>query len=333
MVRAACDIGSGEHKLVIAKVVPGNGNGQLGKVQEVLSKRADQVLLGYDYVSRYDGCIGEEMLQKSKLVLQAYAEEASKFGALSLRGACTAVFRRAKNGPDYLESVKSYLSLPTRIDVVDQSVEGELGFLTATALRPCSDSGESRPLICWDSGGGSYQISTQREDGGLHVLEGRFGCADATKKGMEVQGREYVVGESLNPMPVASLYELEQWVYTNTVEPPEWLSKCLRNNAEVVGIGGATSIFCAAHSVAQPRSHQVPVHAVHGSLEMVAEQSDAGVSRLLGMDGTSFPEVGLVPAKLAIVAGVMRKLGMTCMTYVKSNGSCEGMLLWEKLWE
>merc|ERR1719189_1173206 len=76
------------------------------------------------------------------------------------RAIATEVFRKAANGEQYLAQIKEEFGLA--VDMVSQDLEAELGFRTAAALH----DGRAQDLICWDSGGASFQITTPSMDGG-----------------------------------------------------------------------------------------------------------------------------------------------------------------------
>lgn len=88
--------------------------------------------------------------------LQSIAEE---LGATEMRAVATEVFRRAKNGQQYLERVQARTAV--EVSLVPQEEEARLGWLTAVASQP--DLAAAR-VISWDSGSGSFQI-TARPDG------------------------------------------------------------------------------------------------------------------------------------------------------------------------
>lgn len=80
-------------------------------------------------------------------LLQAKALGFEQFSAIA-----TEVFRKAKNGEEYLEAVRS---LGIHIQLLNQELEAELGFHSVVSV------GRLDPAVCrvWDSGGASFQIT------------------------------------------------------------------------------------------------------------------------------------------------------------------------------
>ena len=128
VIRAAMDIGSGQHKLCIATVDPTTNS-----ILRILHKEQRQVLLNHALVQAGTGLLNDEVLGDSFDALAAFKRRGLELGATQFAGVATAVFRRASNGEAYLQRVNAELGLGLR--VVSQRVEGELGFLAATSCR------------------------------------------------------------------------------------------------------------------------------------------------------------------------------------------------------
>ena len=107
LTRCGLDIGSGEHKAVIATV-----DAETGKIHEVLYEKAHQVLLQCDIAASGNKCLSPEIIKKSDDTLQLLKEKCIEFGVDSnnVRGVCTAVFRRAENGPDQVRKINEVFS-------------------------------------------------------------------------------------------------------------------------------------------------------------------------------------------------------------------------------
>ena len=196
-IRGALDIGSGQHKLLIAAV-------------DTVSRRIvrkihlDQagVLLGHSLVQSADGRLDEAILEDSRSVFERFAAAGREHGATEWAGVCTAVFRRASNGEEHLARANAELGL--NLNLIEQKLEGELGYLAASS--GCEASAEQ--LVAWDSGSGSFQVSSRAGDGALKVWEGPIGDSDVTAALVrDVQKRDFAgggkVGQRASPNPVS----------------------------------------------------------------------------------------------------------------------------------
>ena len=186
VVRASLDIGSGQHKLCIAEV-----DLDTNAIVRVLHAEQKQVMLKHALLQATDGCLPDAVLAASYAVLAGFRERALAAGATQTAGVATAVFRRAINGEDFLGKVNGTLGL--RLRIVSQRLEGELGYLAASSSLPPSPScasllceAGSAPLLAWDSGGGSFQVSG-RVGGNLQVWEGPIGDSDVTSMLLQIQ--------------------------------------------------------------------------------------------------------------------------------------------------
>ena len=162
-IRAAIDIGSGNHKLCIAEV-----DLDVNTILRVIHTEQKQVMLKHALLQSSDGCFTEAVMATSYSVLVGFRTRAIAAGATQFAGVATAVFRRAANGEAFLERVNNVLKL--RVRVASQRLEGELGHLSASSSLPrspsckgllCDAEGNAplAPLVAWDSGGGSFQAS------------------------------------------------------------------------------------------------------------------------------------------------------------------------------
>merc|ERR1719273_2375254 len=118
------------------------------------------------------------MIQKLFVVIKKYQDIALTHGCLleNIRGGGTAVFRNANNGSKILRRIQEEFGINVRC--ISQQEEGEIGFLTAVGSFK-DDNGRSvdrNKIICWDTGGASYQITTPSKQG-YHVYEGCLGSS------------------------------------------------------------------------------------------------------------------------------------------------------------
>ena len=108
VVRAALDIGSGEHKLVVAATRPGG-------YRKVLHSQVVTVLLAQDMRrAGGDGSLSAGALRASREALEDLKAAAEKLGATEYAGVATAVFRRATNGMTSLRRRRTSLAASRR---------------------------------------------------------------------------------------------------------------------------------------------------------------------------------------------------------------------------
>ena len=322
------DIGSGQHKLLVAAV-----DRVSGTIVQKLHAEQQQVLLNHDLVqnaaaSSGPGLLSDAVLARSHEVLTGFHERALAAGATEFCGIATAVFRRAGNGDAYLERVNNELGLHLRI--ISQQLEGRLGYLAAASGTPPT----SAPLVAWDSGGGSFQISAQ-VDGTLQVWEGPVGDSNVCAALLGVQGKAFVGsahGSRSTPNPVsvdearALVGRLEEELLP--ASPPAWLPPLLATpDAQVVGFGERTSIFALASALCGTEA--VTQEAVWAAVERASGKGDAELCEAFG---PLHDEEDLVMPKLLLLHTLMRRLGIRQLREVRTMGNAEGVLLCEQLW-
>ena len=170
--RAAIDIGSGATKLLVADVDVASG-----RIVKILHGEERVVSFSLASKTTQDGSLPEDIMDEGIKVLKSFRAIVDAFAIvqntgrahkeLGIAAVATEVFRRAPNGRSYLQRVWREVCIDVRL--VSQRVEAELGFMTAAAFA-ARDSGADVDgdggIVCWDSGGGSFQIasSAPKED-------------------------------------------------------------------------------------------------------------------------------------------------------------------------
>ncbi len=147
--RAAFDIGSGTTRVLVGQV-----NACENRILKVLLEASEAV--PYQDQKQSDGNISELTLKQGHKVLSQLKEKATSAGATEFRGVATEVFRKAKNGEAHIQSESQKLGFT--IKIIDQEMEGRLGYLSARALIPNSEG----TFVVWDMGGGSTQVTYQK---------------------------------------------------------------------------------------------------------------------------------------------------------------------------
>lgn len=327
VVRAAIDVGSAEHKLVVGVVRPGTG-----QVLRVLHSETIGVALGEDFRrSGGDGSLSPWALEASSSALTRLAQTAKQLGARRTEGVATAVFRRASNGELHIAGAAKRLGVS--LTIVTQRLEGELGYATAVAAYGRANAGR---VVSWDSGGGSFQLSD-----GQHVFEGPLGNADVQR----ILGD--LSGSTGNPVQSGVAMNLVDVVASRVPEVPLWLRQAIAKR-RVCAFGARTSLFrLAADLVGSPDYSRSQVlealETISGrdddDLNSFLSQRSNDVAHLVAPHEASFdlewpyPELHLLVPKLVLLAAVMTKLGVENIHYEFANGSCLGILVHPTLWQ
>ena len=339
VVRLAMDVGSGKTKALVCRVLRAGGADGAGViVQELFSRQVD-VPLKIDLIAQGGHLLSEPMLQRCFDTLAGFAQRARELGATECKGIATAVFRHADNGAVFLQRVKRSLGLD--IEIVEQAVEGRIGFLTAVQAARTLPAAE---VISWDSGGGSFQVCAHlREEGGparLMCWDGPIGSSSALAFALGIQGRAFEGdAPTANPMSAGELSALEGACCDAIAAAggvPAWLRAATSDGRHrIVAIGGSTSIFnIGMHATGRPDFGLADVEAAAARFAAAAT-CDAEFAAL------GFPEPAFVMVKLALLVAVLRLLEAAsvgsaakeetarCLRcqYQPTNGSCTGVAL------
>ena len=332
IIRAALDIGSGEHKMVVATL-----DARTGAVEDVLHSEVITVLLAMDLKrAGSDGALSPAALAASSAALATFAATAKSYGCGPPRGVATAVFRRASNGEAHLAAMRAEHGVG--LAVVTQATEGRLGYLTAVGAAPAGGG----PVVSWDSGGGSFQVAAA-VGGETVVYEGPLGSADAHAG---LRERMRFSGPSPNPADATHVDAVVADLAARMPDVPPWLSAAL-GASRVVCFGHHSSLFRIVADVAGKRDFG-PSDARAALSSILSIGGDAELSAWLASLAAShadlvapgrappspdaYPEIHLVVPKLCLLIAVMDKLGLDDVHYEETNGSCLGVLLDDATW-
>lgn len=321
-IRAAYDIGSGLTKCEVAEV-----DVVAGKRLRVLYSKDCKCMLREAMARSGGTSIGEDGLDACANILRDFKSEADSVGATAHSAIATAVFREAADGDAFLQTVVGQdLGIP--VQVVSQDLEGQIGFLTALASSQALGMDlTAETAICWDSGGGSFQITSQDAGNRLGVWCGPLGSASTTAAMIsDVQGRSIEEVRSPNPCTIDDCKALADLIRQRLGAAPVWLARKLSidNDVVVVGIGGNACAFGnCAHACA---SNTWDAQTLWLRIEELAGLSDEQV------EAAGYPTARMILPKLVLVHTVMTLAGIQSVTYAPSNGGCAGMHLMSELW-
>ena len=259
---AAIDVGSGMTKFVIAVV-----NRQIDRKPsiEVVKQIEKPIPYGVDWKSSSDGYLSQNIQQQglalfhimSDIIKEWNMKNKSRYPNIHVIGVGTEVFRKAKNGKDFLKLVESKTNL--KIELISQEKEAYIGFRTGEAALMTIDSKilkdefnytDDLKLAVYDSGGGSFQI-TWINQSSKEFNESEFeqrlskilkpnGLAPTLKDLLPLQKKSQ--DESPNPVSLEIAMELVNSLITKYIDAEE--IKCLNNeNSDTLflSIGGINS--------------------------------------------------------------------------------------------
>lgn len=330
-VRAAIDFGSGAVKIQMAEV-----NTKENRVvgESLLGK---YIPLGLtEDVTTHNGFISEEMIQKTIIILKELKEEAINaathkgYNEIQLTGIATAVFRKAHNGYDLLRMFEKELGI--RFQILSQEEEGKLGFLTAKILYP---EIPEELLLAWDSGNGSFQMSTNEKKNNYQIYMGPlgFGTVRVILSKEIRQGPILQPHETGNPVLKEEAVELDQRIKELLPPIPDWLQKKLNSKNIVATFGDSESTFAiVAQAIAYLDGFEKPLQQALISFSDVQRVIEAFIEQ----EDDFFTATGLHCETLTSaihLSAIMEYFGIQEIHYRWSIGNTPGMLIAPKLWE
>lgn len=306
--RAALDIGSGETKILIADV-----DTDTNKIEKIHFQSYAVIKLRNDLAASIDNTLSPEIQTQLISTLNHY--KTLDFSPDQWFGVGTSVFRTASNGQEVLDRVKAETGVT--IYLASQVEEGEIGFQSAVAASGL----DANQVIAWDSGGGSFQITTLDEDQ-LAMYGEEFAMVLATREVVStIRGNIFDPKQSPNPMTKEEADQLASIIQHEKLPlVPEWLAQ---TDKKVVGFGGASSIFSSGY-IATGKEVYTAVDVLEAIYKLTGKTDSE-----LGMFPQ--PQEGIVG--LTLLYSVMQHCGIGEVSYHKTNGACEGLLIIPRYWE
>lgn len=310
--RVAIDIGSAETKLTIADV-----DIDTHKIVKIYYQDYKSVELRKDLAASQDGRLSKRIENKLIDTLNSYKTLTNSFMPIEWCGIGTAVFRKANNSQEFLERVRHSTGVP--VHIATQTEEGEIGFQSAVAASGL----DANQVIAWDSGAGSFQITTLNNDNDINMYGAEFAFVPALEVLIkEIRREEFNQESSPNPISIEEI-ELLALIIKNQKLPsiPNWL---VETQKTIVSFGGETSIFFVGQ-IATGRQ-KFTKNELWNAIKEFAGKTDEELS--------IFPEPRKAIVGLTLLYSVMNHCNIKTMEYVRTNsGCCEGLLVIEKYWE
>lgn len=218
-IRAALDIGSSQHKLVVAKVAADRT-----APITILYSTAIRVPLADSLTT--SNTLPDSILAQCTTAIQQLISLAREHGATEYAAIATEIFRSSSNGLHHLSRICEQESLP--LVLLSPFEEGVLSFRAAARL--CTHV-HARQVVVWDSGGASSQWTHRQHR--MHVHAIRLGSAS-----MRAVARRFAHARDLVRL-------LRAYVRAVATPMSEALAQKVAAGA-VCGIGGASSMFALA---------------------------------------------------------------------------------------
>lgn len=309
ITRASLDIGSGETKITVGDVNPVDN-----KITKIWHQSFKAVELRKDLGASKDGCLSQDIEKMLIKTLKEMQWEVHTHCPSKWVGVATSVFRTAKNGKEFLARVQEATGV--KIHIIPQVEEGAIGFATAVAA-----SGESpENILAWDSGSGSFQISSLI-DGKVEIYGAEFAMVPALESLLSI--RQQTISKDVSPNPVSNdeALALIGVILKKLPQLPSWL---VENHKKVITIGGlgGTSIFSIG--MRATGSSTINKKEVLGAILQNCGKSDEQLSH--------FPNAKEVVVGLVLLYAVMEHCGFEEVSFCKTNGSCEGLLISPEYW-
>ncbi len=276
--RAAFDIGSSTVKVEVADV-------DQGQVVDLLYSNKISVPLRASLTASNQ--IEPAIEQQLRDALERHVEAAHRLGTDAICGIATAASREATNGPEVLKRLSAELGIS--LHIISQEEEGRLGYRSAVAVSGIDDA------VVWDSGGGSFQLTRQTNEGVkvYHGPIGRIAALDSLHPLTE--GRPTVT-----PAEIEKLSDLLKQKITEL--RPDWLDR------HVVAIASICEV-AADHL---------------GATYFTTEEVEALMMRMGDRPDVLY--------RLCLVYAVMDRLGIEEAAVYPANGSCRGLLTDKRYW-
>ncbi len=308
--RAAIDIGSAETKVTIADI-----DTVANKILKKHHSEFQSVELRKDLVASPVSSLSSQIIDKLIQTLHNYKAATAELMPTQWFGIGTAVFRKANNGQEVLNRIKQETGIT--IHLASQEEEGKIGFQSAVAASGLNPS----QIIAWDSGSGSFQITTSREDH-IDMYGAEFALVPALEVLVkEIRAEAFNQDKSPNPITMEEVDLLAQIIKKDKLPAvPDWLANTQKT---LVSFGGETSIF----SVGQIATgkNKFTQEELYEAIKQVSGKTDVELAR--------FPEPHKTVVGLTLLYAVMQHCHIKSMEFAKTNGGCEGLLISENYWK
>lgn len=310
-LRAAIDVGSGATRMKIAEVDP-------------VSHKILTVLYSKEYAIPYQAHLarsGDNMLDPEIKTLglksiHHFKDVADHYGVQKIVVVATSAFRTANNAQEFVQHVEAITGV--KVHIIDQDLEGVLGFSAAAAMVPYPMD----DIVVWDIGGGSLQLTSLTHDDKFHVYKGPVG-SEVFKNYIidKAQGKDSKKIHSPNPMTIEDMQQAIKYgeQLAQPVEP-FLKAKIAEKGTHVVAVG---SVF------------QYGIANLVGKNTIWQEELQDKIFALKGKDDAALGNGTFVSVSLSnplYVLGMMKALNINPVIVTEINNT-DGALTYAPFWE
>ncbi len=267
-----------------------------------------------DLATSLDGNLSHQIEMRLVAVLNDFKTSTMALTPSQWFGIGTSVFRKAKNGQEFLDRIKTHTGVT--IHLASQIEEGEIGFMSAVA----SSGIDPNQVISWDIGNGSFQISSMN-DNRFEMYGAEFAFVPALEVLIKtIRGQNFSSDLSANPITIDEALLLSFIIQNEKLPPlPDWL---VHLSKKVVSFGGHTSIFLVGQIATGKESYTR--EDVLEAIKKFAGKTDDQL--------TLFPEPPKAVVCLSLLYAMMNHCMLEKMIFAKTNGGCEGLLIIPRFW-
>ena len=358
--KVAFDIGSGSIKMLV-------GNFVNNKLVTSCGGSERPVLFGTDWLRSTDGNLSTEIQDLGLATLRDLKEIAvNKHNASDFVAIATEVFRKAKNGQEFLDKVKDQLNL--NVIIIKQEMEAEIGYATGIgALNIYSETidddnnknNNTKNPIIWDSGSASFQMTrvNPNDSSKYDIYMAAYGTSVVSKLLLYIMNKNTTNNitkstvDSINPCTIDCVQLLIQQLMDELPPVVPWLlpplvpisSTCMyttNTTNHVIAIGGRNSMFHTAKAIVL--YHQGLEYTNDGMFTLTRDAVWECISHCVNKtDDLLYKYVdfeysdgskSIIP-KLCLLYSVMNKCKLDHIQVVFTYGSCLGILNSSEYWE
>ena len=358
---AAIDVGSGMTKFVVGvftykdkKII------EMEKLEKPIPygvdwKRSDDENLSAEIQEQ-----GIQVFREINAILNKWKKQyKSRYPNIELTGVGTEVFRKAKNGEDFLRRVETETGL--KIKLISQELEAKLGFLTGKAalmtidgetLNDKFDYNEEKDLVVYDSGGGSFQITWKdrcNKPGGSICMEERLntvlkpnGLAPTLHDLLKLQNKDQQA--TPNPVTYEAAITLVDKLIDKFIDPADIEQLSTQGFDPIyLSIGGINSHVRLAADVIKhiqieketrnetenamvtPKFYSFTEQSVTEALNRLCDKEDNELA-MFARYANAEPVSYMVP-KMCILLSALKGYKIPKLHWVMCCGSCFGLIL------
>lgn len=309
----------------------------------ILLRHERPVLYGSDYLKSKDGCISSSMQEEGLKMLRDCKRHAEEIGVQQFAAIATEVFRKAKNGEEYINRIQEEVGIP--VTVLTQELEAEVGYRTVKSF-------DENIKVVWDSGASSFQFITLNEDSqrsdnqdsndkNLLLYMGAFGTSVSNGLFVKnVRGERLRSAQTLNPITENECEKLIAEITQRLPPAPKWIGE-----VEVVGVAGVrNSIFKVCCDVMTMRPHlegngQKQTCDIYNTFSL--DDAVSALQACLNHDNKYLEQYVFFPyaespntivPMLSLLVAVMKHTAVKRVQTFPCVGSCPGVLTDEKYW-